>query len=64
MLGAATIELRKFGLWLKRHQPCRLHARRHLWRAFISSDAKHKLDAKHDDIQSPKPSGYRGVHLI
>jgi hypothetical protein len=32
--------------------------------AFLSAQHKHKL-ARHDDyITSPKPSGYRGVHLV
>lgn len=32
--------------------------------AYITSDIKHKLDRTNDYIRQPKPSGYRGIHLI
>lgn len=35
-----------------------------LLRKYESSELKHHLDMKDDYINAPKPSGYRGVHLI
>lgn len=35
-----------------------------LVRVYVDSDLKHKLERVDDYIKTPKPSGYRGVHLI
>lgn len=35
-----------------------------LVKKYEDSDLKHELDAKDDYVQTPKQSGYRGVHLI
>lgn len=37
---------------------------RQLCEAYASSDLKHTLAVNDDYVASPKPSGYRGVHLV
>ncbi|AZS80685.1 (p)ppGpp synthetase [Achromobacter spanius] len=37
---------------------------RKLVRTYLDSDLKHSLDAMDDYIDSPKASGYRGVHMV